>query len=65
MTNAGIFHIIVSKFNYRKKLGLFVLFVIDKKLEIDLHHTVMPIGLAIHLRVKSSKEPLFDVKEIA
>lgn len=56
---------IVSEFGHIKELGLIVLFVIDKSSEIDFYLTNQPLDLAISLRVESSREPLFDFKEVA
>ncbi len=64
ITGAGIFRIIVSKFRYRKKLGLIVLFVIDKSSEISFHCTVLSLSLAISLKVESNGEPLLNCKEV-
>ncbi len=65
MTGPTIFRIIISKFSYRKKSGPIILFVIDKNLKIDPHHTVLILGLAISLRIESNEEPLLDPKEVA
>lgn len=65
MIGASIFRIIISKFSQRKKLGLIILFVIDKTLKIGLHRTILTLGQAISLRVKSNGEFLLNLKEIA
>lgn len=41
-----------------------MLFKIDKNLKVDLYNIVLPLGLAVHLRVKSGGGFLFDAKEI-
>ena len=60
----GIFRIIISKFSYKKKLGLIILFVIDKNLEIHLYCTILFLALAISWRMQSSEELLLDLKKI-
>ena len=47
MTSTSIFRIIISKFSYKKELGLIILFVINKNLEIGLYYMVLALGLAI------------------
>lgn len=54
VVDADVFHIIIDKLSYRQKLDLIILFKIHKDLEISLHSTVLPFGLAIGLRVKSN-----------
>ncbi len=65
MTGAGIFRIIISKFSHKKELNLIILFIIDKNLETGLYYMVLPLSLAINLGVKSSKEFLLNLKEVA
>lgn len=65
MTDADVFRIIVSEFGYKKEPGPIVLFVINKNSEICLYFIVLPLGLAISLRVESSGEPSFDLKEVS
>ena len=64
MTNTSIFCIIVNEFSYKKKLGLIVLFVMNKNSEIDLYCAIWPLGLVINLRIESSRKSLLDLKEI-
>lgn len=65
MTGTDVFYIIVSKFGHRKKLGQIILFVIDKNLKIDLHCIILFLGLAISLKMKSSRKLSFDPKKVA
>lgn len=65
MTNTDVFYIIVSKFGHRKKLGQIILFVINKNSKIDLHCTILSLGLAISLKIKSSRKLLLDPKKVA
>lgn len=60
-----IFYIVICKLCYWQKLGLIILLEIDKKLEIIIYYAVLPFDLAISLRIKNSKELLFDTKEVA
>ena len=54
IANADILNIIISEFCYRKKLCLINLFKIDKNLKITFYCTVLPLNLAIYLRIKGS-----------
>ena len=59
-----IFCIIINKFSYRLKLGLVLLFVINKNLEIDLYYTILFLGLTISLGVKIGEKLLLNSKEV-
>ena len=64
MTTTSIFHIIISKFSYKKETGLIVLFIINKSSEINLDYNILPFCLAINLKVESNEELLLNVKQI-
>lgn len=64
VTGTGIFSIIIDKFSYREESDPIVLFVINKSLGINLHCTILSLGLAIKLRVKSNGEFLLDPREV-
>ena len=60
----SIFVIIISKFCYKKKTCLVILFNIDQNLKIDFHYIILPFGLTVYLWVKSSRKSLLKAKEI-
>ncbi len=62
--NACIFCIAVSKFSYWKNLNPIILLVIDKSSEINYYCTLLPLSLAINLRIKSDKELLLNFQEV-
>ncbi len=41
-----------------------ILLEIDESSEIGLHRAILPLGMAISLRVESSGEPSLDPKEV-
>lgn len=49
MTNTGIFCIIESKFSHKKELGLIVILIIDKSLNIGFYNIILLVNLAINL----------------
>ena len=59
-----IFCVVVSKFSYWKEPSLIILLVVDKSPEISLYCTVLPLGLAISLRLEDSSKLLFDLQEV-
>ena len=52
ITGASIFDIIMSELYYKKKSCLIILFKIDKSLKVSFHCTVLPLSLAIYLKIK-------------
>ena len=65
MASVGIFSIIIDKLCYKKKLYSIILLKIDKDLEIGLYFTILSFGLIVYLWVKSNRESLLDLEEIA
>lgn len=65
MTDAGVFCIIIHKFNYWEQLCTIIIIIIDKSSKINLYDTFLFFNLAIGLRVENSLEFLFDIKKIA
>ena len=63
--DAYIFGIITGKLGYWKELSPIVLFIIDKNFEVCLHCTILPLGLAINLKMVGNKELLLDCQEVA
>ena len=54
VANIGILSIIISKFCYKKKLCLIILFKFDKSLKVDFYHTILSLSLAIYLRTEGN-----------
>ena len=65
VVGASILGIIISKFNYRKKPCLVILFEIDKNSKVGFHYTILPFGLTVHLWIEGGRESLLDAKKIA
>ena len=65
MANASILGIIVGKLRYGKKPCPIILLEVDKGLEISFHRTILPLSLAVHLRVEGGREFSLNAKEIA
>ena len=57
----GIFYIIISKFYYSYELCLVFLFMINKNSKLSFYYTVLLLGLAIDLRIKSDKKYIFNI----
>lgn len=64
LISVGIIYIIISKFSYKKESDRFILFVIDKNLEIGFYSIVLCFSFDISLWIKKSYEPLLDFMEI-
>ena len=56
VASAGIFGIVIGKLRHGKKLYPIILLNVDKGLEVGFHHTILPFGLPVSLRVKSDEE---------
>lgn len=52
MTDTGIFCIIVGKFSYWEKSNPVILLIIDEGMEISFYSTILPLCLAISLRME-------------
>lgn len=61
---AHILGIMVGKLSYQKEPCSIVLLVVEKSPEIDFHGTVLPLTLAVNLRVKAGGKPLLDFWEV-
>ena len=65
VAGAGILGIVVSKLRHGKKSCPIILFEVDKGLEVGFHRTILPLILAVRLRVEGGGESPLDAKEIA
>ena len=53
VASTGIFGVIIYKLRYWQKLCPIILLKINKSLEVDFHHTISSLNLAIYLRIES------------
>ena len=60
VVGTGIHNIIVGQFRYDKKLCPIILLEVDKNLEVNFYHTILPLSLAVYLQVKGNRESLLD-----
>ena len=65
VAGAGILGIIVSEFRHKKKLCPIILLEVDEGSEVSFYCTILPLSLAVRLRVKGGGEFPLDAKEIA
>ena len=64
MANVYIFSIIISKFYFKKKLYLIILFEVVRKLKIGFYYIILPFDLAIYLIIKRNIKFLLNTKKI-
>ncbi len=64
MAGAQILGVVVGKLSYQKEFSPMILFIINKGSEVSFYCTIIPLGLAINLRVESCRKPLLNHKEI-
>ena len=64
MVGASILGVVISKLRYKKKPCLIILLKVDKSLEVNFHHTILPLSLAVCLRLKSNEKSPLNAKEI-
>ena len=65
VAGASILGIVVSKFRYKKKPCPIILLEVDKNSEVGFYRTILPLNLAVRLRVEGGEESPLDAKEIA
>ena len=65
VADAGILGIIVSELCHGKKSCLIILLKVDKGSEVGFHRTILPLNLAVCLRVEGGEESPLDAEEIA
>ena len=58
------FGVVVGKLYYKKKLCLIILLKVDKGLEVNFYHAILPFNLTVHLWIEDGRESPLDVKEI-
>ena len=55
VVNTGILDIILSKLYYKKKLCPIILFKFDKSLKKCFYYAILPLNLAIYMRIEGGK----------
>ena len=65
VAGTGIFGIDVSKLCHGKKPCSIILLKVDEGLEVGFHRTILPLNLAVYLRIEGGGEFPLDAKEIA
>ncbi len=64
VANTCILGINLGEFSHQKELSPIILFIIDKNPEVGLYRKVLPLSLAINLKVESSRKPLLNFKKV-
>ena len=64
VAGASVFRIIISEFSHRKESCLVVLLEGDKGTEVGFHRAVLPLDLAVSLRVEGCGKAPFDSEEV-
>ena len=65
VASASILGIVVSEFRHEKKSCSIILLEVDEGLEVGFHRTLLPLSLAVPLRVEGGEESPLDAEEIA
>ena len=65
VAGAGILSIVVGKLRYGKKSCPIILLKVDEGLEVGFYRTILPLNLAVRLRIKGGKKSPLDAEEIA
>lgn len=60
IAGASVFCIIIGEFSYWKEFCLIVLLKVDKNTEKSFHCIVLPLGLAVSLKVEDGRKPTFN-----
>ena len=60
VTGAGIFGVSVSKLRHKKKSYSIILFKIDEGQKVGFYCAILPLNLAVCLRVEDGREFLLD-----
>lgn len=53
VANTHIFNVIVYKFHYMQIPGSIILLLVNESVEIGFYYTILPLNLAICLKMKS------------
>ena len=63
--HASIFRVIISEFCHRQKPRLVVLFIINKGSKVSFYYAVLPLSLAVGLKVEDGRKSQFDAQKVA
>ena len=64
VASTSILGIVVSDLCHEKKPCPIILLKVDKSSEVSFHGTILPLSLAIYLRVEGDGESPLDIEEI-
>ena len=64
VAGASVFCIIIGKFSHWKKLYPVVLFKVNKNTEVGFYCAILPLNLAISLRMENCGKSPFDSEEV-
>ena len=64
VAGVGILGFVVGKLRHGKKLYSNILLKVDKDLEVGFHHIILPLILAVRLRMEGGGEFLLDAEKI-
>ena len=64
VAGAGIFRIIISKFSHQKEPCSVVLLEINEGTKVGFHCAVLPLGLAVNLRIEGCGKSPFNSEKV-
>lgn len=64
IAGTDILSIVILKFSHKQELCPVFLVLIDGNLQLNLHYSVLSLGLAICLRIKCNWKLLLNIKEV-
>lgn len=59
------FSVVINNFSNSEEFNPIILFVIDENSKVSFYYTILPLSLAINLKIKSGKKSLLDFKKRA
>lgn len=63
VAGARIFGVVVSELSYWQKPSPVILLTVNKRFDVCIHGAVLPLGLAVYLRIKGGRKLLLDVEK--
>ena len=60
-----MFCIIISEFCYKEEPRQVIFFIINKSSKVSSYCAILPLSLAVDLRVEDGREPPFDAQKVA
>ena len=61
----SVFCIIISEFCYKEEPRQVIFFIINKSSKVSSYCAILPLSLAVDLRVEDGREPPFDAQKVA